>query len=285
MAKARAKAKKSAAGPVVSLLRGRKVAIIKKIAEEHVKGSNPNLNQGVIPKAEWEKMVATFKETPKVDRKPLPHTYVPVVVQLARSAGSPFAVSGQKSANKRAPSGWNANTCGAHEPGMKIIEFRHHHTEDVRKLVNDAENNIIKFGNYEYVVGTSKVAAPHLVNAARSGNYAHNIEIGKKFNFSGVADINNLVGQFNNRVVVEVLEDGSEIVWLPNQTITWGYFMNGNTELTPAAIRKLDGNMKGIKFVVLSEPIIGKGIDRATWWKAVKHWVIRGVKWFRCFAH
>jgi len=133
-------AKRKLDGPIVSLLRPRKPEVVSKIADEYLAGKNPNLNQGIIPKDQWEKIQAECKE----QGKPEPyHIYQPVIVELAHAQGSKFAMLGHKSKTRRQPAAWNTNTCGAFESWMKIDDFTVVDISMGKVVLNDGQKDII----------------------------------------------------------------------------------------------------------------------------------------------
>lgn len=243
------KTKTILSGTPVNMTRGREVQSVVKMAEDFLDGKEVDPNAGLYSEEEWAAMEQEYRDARKEGKKvaALPALYQPVVVQIAQSLNRPFLVRGNK--------------------GEKEDKFRKQHTNDVRGLVNAPEVNIRKVNTYEYVLGI------HNLNAARSGCYRINNEVGIRWNFERL-DVKSLVGQINNRVVTEKLEprdsesEGMALVWLPNMRITWGRLYRDDIILHHDQIRKLEDGV-GIHFEALKEPIRGRGIDEETWWNEV----------------
>lgn len=205
----------------------------------------------------------------------VPALYQPLVRQAARATRALAIVPGHESKHPKSPKNWPENV--EFTPGDHLVEVRICHSKDARKLVADADQNILKINKHEYVVGTTETPAVFLVNGSKTGAQGASILAGKQLSFEGVSGIKNLVGRFNPDYHIQNIDDGTdpgaELAWGSNMRIdAWGTFERDNKEMTPAQIRKAveSGENKGMKFVPLKEPIVGHSITEADLWRVVK---------------
>lgn len=223
---------------------------------------------GILSATAFEKMENAYDEAVESGSKlpSMPNLYQPPVIDGIKLVNARAA---QRSHAKSKPKEWS-DGLGDWEEGFGLGDIRSHHAEDARKLVTDPEENVIKVGAWEYVVGTAEVAAIHLINASKVGSFGAILAEGKKLAAEGIKGLDNLVGRFNKDVTVEKLEDGSEIVWLPNQQVTWGYLVKGDRKMTVAQIRNLEGDASGVKFEALDAPIRLNNVSLKALFGAVK---------------
>jgi len=287
--------KKNSDSPtVVNMLRPRDAKVDAQIGQEYLDGKQPNLNRGLMSKDDYRKLCDQrheVRESIKAAKKSgaqlpspffMPNIYSPVVAQLAVERGAKVAYGGQQASKsgKSKPADWNDHLLGEWLPGMKLGTYRLMHTEDVRKLV--APEALVKVGNSEYVVATTGKdgeAAAFLINGSRTGNYAANHAIGKKLSYAKLTtedgkqvtktEFSTVVGQINNSLVTETWENGHEITFFPNQTVTWGHLVKSGKVLTPTQIRELK-DAKGVSFRPLSNRWVGQFVSRDPFVKDVK---------------
>lgn len=215
------------------------------------------------------------QENPKPPKFPsITPIYDPVVAEAISRLNCRVAAHGQKSKTTAQPDGWN-NKLGKWLEGRKIDNsVRVNHTRDLRKSVIDPDKNILKIGTYEYLVGNDDSSAVFLARPSRSGNYAANIAAAKQLSFNDFP-VENLVARFNNSVVSVHLDDGtdpgSEVHFLPNQVVTWGYLELDGKQMTCTQIRKaVENSETGIRFVELKEPIRGTNFTKNKFVSAVQ---------------
>ncbi len=227
------------------------------------------------------------------DPMPLPSTallYQPVLVEAGMRYGGRFVYAGQQSSQTTAPKDWPTDIVGewrvpVGKPddedydegslGWKLGTGRKCHESDHRRNVVNRAENVLTVGMFEYVVGTKDVPALFLHNASKTGSYGAVTACGKRLSFADNPALANLVGQFNSKCEAITVDDGTvgaRIVILPNMLVRWGYIAKGDKRLTNLQIRKAvetDGG-KGLKFVALEAPIVGKGFTKSQLWQAVK---------------
>jgi hypothetical protein len=271
---------KSQDRPLINFLRPRTVESVKEFAEAMSSGETPKINVGLLSQSDWDAMWNAHYgaiEEGASTIPPLNNLYQPPVVQYAKTVNAMAATKSQGKTTKTRPSAWNDNKLGKWALGMGLGDIRCHHAEDVRKLVVNADENLLKVGRVEYVVGTSDTSAIHLIHASKTGNFGAIIVCGKAVAADGIKGLDNIVGRINDRVVVEKLEDGSEMVWLPNQLVTWGYLHKGDNSrpMTVTQIRNLPADSTGIKFRALDKPIRLNNVDPKAFFSAIKKYMSR----------
>lgn len=259
----------------VNMLRPRDPKVSLQIAKDFLAGGTPNLDQGLYSKTECKALWEAQEDGKGV----FPNLYDPVIMQLGKARGALFGVSGQKKNAK--PKDWPAKF-GDHMPGDKLDDGRLMHLEDIHKDAYLAPEALVTVGNHEYVVGTTGEdgqAAPYLVEASKTGNYAANLRVTSRLGYVEMTtesgqkvtktEFATLVGQINGGPILVKLEDGTEIPHLPNQVITWGHLSQDDKVLTPSQIRKLS-DPKGVIFTPLKERWIGRAFDQNEFWREVQ---------------
>lgn len=240
-------------------------------------GKNPDPNKFVTSQSEHDKLIdAHYKaRDAKLVRPSVPAFYQPAWVEHAAATNARVLLFGQAKRHSRKPSDWPAMG-GDWVPGMYIGKARRCHALDLRKLVDDPENNILKINGWEYLVGNTDLSAIFLINSSKTGNFKANAIACKKLGFDGVKGVKNLVGRFNRSRIKEILDDntkpGAVIVWNPNQVIDWGYFSFKGEHLTPSQLRKMveAGETDKISFEK-TEPIVGVSSTKEQLWHDVKY--------------
>lgn len=208
----------------------------------------------------------------------VPAAHQPVLLLAAKKLGMTFAFVGQAKRAVHQPDPWPSHL-PAWKEGYTVGDAggRAQAIKDVRRNVTD-EKYIVKVGTYEYVIGDDKSNAIHNIHGSKGdNNYGWNVRAVKKLAFRGRdKEIANIVFQINNGISTVPWEGdrttGSELVMLPNMIATAGYLVKGGKTLTYAQIREAveSGNTKGIRFKVLSKPIVGNAVTRAQLVAAVK---------------
>lgn len=242
---------KAADRPLINLTRPWNVDAVFEFAKSMDAGETPKIHIGIMSQdahpAEWNahyEAVEAGKKAP-----PLSNLYQPSIMQYAKTVNALAAQKAQGKSTKSRPAQWNENKLGKWELGFGLGDIRCHHAEDARKLVVNPDENLLTVGRLgQFVVGTTDTSAIHLIHASKTGCFGAIIAEGKKLAAEGVKGLDNLVGRFNDKVVKETLEDGSIIVWLPNQQVTWGYLVKGDRKMTCAQIRNLGDDVTGVKF-------------------------------------
>lgn len=239
-------------------------------------GKTPDPTRGIISAKEYVQIYDARDAALEAGTKlpSAPYRYQPLVFQAA--VGGTVIVSGKESRFDRKPRNWD-DKFGEWRKGMGIGTVRRCHKPLLRSLVVNPDENMIKIHSYEYVIGTpADTSAVFIVNASKTGNYGANIMAAKVLSFDGV-NVNNLVAQVNNDFWTERVEDGTqpgpEIAWGPGMCVKqWGYLVRNDKRLTYAQIRKsiADGELTGIKFEPLEQPIVGKGFTKSPFWAEVK---------------
>lgn len=252
-------------------------------------GKTPSPNVGLMTgKAFGDAVRAQQAADENGDSAPsMPATYSMIRRELANRFRAVCIISGQKGKGKKplkahdvpdsiAKTFGDADRVFTNEAG-EAMPLRLCHKPDVRKLVTDAESNILTVRDHEYVVGTTDESAVFLANGAKTGNYGANIMAGKLLSFDGMGGkIKNLVAQINNAAEIITLDDGTEpgcqYPVPPNTILRWGHFVRDDKEMTPAQVRKAveSDDIKGMKFVALAEPIVGNSFNQSKLWQAVK---------------
>lgn len=258
----RKSSKKSATAAVavfVNFLRGREIDSVVEFAKALVANAKPSLNKGVMSVTAWTKHVSDRAAAIKAGKKASPpiNIYQPVVMQHANNVGAIMAYTPDPPA-KRRPGKWNDNQLGQWEGG-ELDSPRLHHEQDVKDLIVNPDENVVKVGRLgEFLVGNGETSAIHLVHMSKTGGF-RNIhratkEAGDTENIKGV---DRLVAHINSKIVTMTLEDGSELVWLPGQVLTWGYLHRGNNSqpMTPTQVRGIGEDAEGVTFKALESPI------------------------------
>lgn len=275
---------------VVNCLRPRDPQVSLKIAQEAAAGKNPNLNQGLIPKSEYE---AALKAEGGLE----PTAYDPVIMQLGMDRGALFAIQGSENIKsyQKQPADWPASIKWA--PGMWLSGGRHNHARDVRRRI--VPEALVAIGGTEYVVGTTgenAQAAPFCIHLSQTGGTGANDSVSKALSYAKMTKENgeavtksefaNVVGQINSDPMIIEYEPGRQIAVTPHSTITWGHLVSDGKALTPTQIRKL-GDEKA-EFVPLTERWIGARIPKAELIAAVRKqtklseesiWINAGSQW------
>ncbi len=141
------------------------------------------------------------------------------------------------------------------------------HATDITKCVVDPADNVLTRSAQRYVVGTggNDGSALFLVYANCGGTKRWGEEALSRMAFAGAPRLANLVFRveasvFSMSIPATAEGDMAEQVFGANQVLTLGYLHEGDKELTPAQIRKLPEDVKGLRFKALSEPIVGKNV-------------------------
>lgn len=289
---------------LVNLLRPRTIDATMELARALAEGKTPTttlFNKGLMSRAAIEAEIRAFNDVVDANgeiddeskhRTPPSTTpiYQPAMVDGAIGAGAEFGFAGQPSKQPKRPNDWDDKVLGEwrkptgtegeedYDPGSlgcKVGAFRKCHNPDVRKQVVDPGENILTIGAHEYVIGAKDTPAVFLANAHKSGTYGAANQCGKRLSLEGVKGVDNCVAQIGNQIEVIHCDDGTDpgasMVVLPNMILRWGYIEQGGKRLTNLQIRKAVANGdKGLKFIELTEPIVGKGFSRSQLWQAVK---------------
>lgn len=265
---------KAADRPLINLTRPWNVDAVFEFAKSMDAGETPKIHIGIMSQdahtAEWNAHYEAV-EAGKKNPPPLSNLYQPPIMQYAKTVNALAAQKAQGKSTKSRPAQWNENKLGKWELGFGLGDIRCHHAEDARKLVVNPDENLLTLGRLgQFVVGTTDTSAIHLIHASKTGCFGAIIAEGKKLAADGVKGLDNLVCTFNTKVVKETLKDGSIIVWLPNQQVTWGYLVKGDRKMTCAQIRNLGDDVTGVKFEPLPEAIRLNNVTVKAVFSAVK---------------
>lgn len=250
-------------------------------------GQNPSPNKDIISVSELNKIAQAQIEARKAG-KPIPSmpvVYQPLRVGFAMQTRARIALNGQPSKNTRKPRDWDGHGLGEWEKPAYIADPasdtarmpRRCHKHNVKDLVTDPDNNVVKIGRHEFVIGTDADSAIFMINGSKTGNYGANILAGKRKAFSETDGLGNIVGRINNNFFIENLDDGTkpgaELAWGPQMCIDqWGYLSRNDRKMSYAQIRNAveEGNLEGITFTAIEQPIVGVSLTKAKFWQDVK---------------
>lgn len=222
--------------------------------------------------------------------------YNPITVDLIHTMNCEWLRRGSKKNHPKPPKNWDEKLYGSwyHDEEMEdgsTEQFpsgwffdkklpRRCHAERAEMLITDPGDNILSFGNLRIVVGsgTHDGSAVFLVNQTSHGNYRAGDVTRKRMSFASVKELRDIVFRIEDRAnngggftVKGNWSDVREMVYMPGQVLTAGFLYDAKGKVIDAkAIRKLDGDTKGLRFKALEAPIVGKVIPWADLWKEIQ---------------
>ena len=255
----------------------------------------PNVNRGIQTVAAYNKDVDRHNADETVEFYP---RYSPVLADLTHLMNAFTLRRGLTSLHPKPPSDYSEKDWGpwnlVDDDGEHTIPSgwffdevlpRRCHARKAESLVEDAEKNILTFGQNRYVVGdgTTVRCAPMLVWATARGNYRAGDSARKRMSIAGNKDVTDIVFRIEDRpndgdayVAKANWGEIKAMVFLSGQVLTAGFLFNAkNKRLTAREIRGLDVKTTGLKFKtirqVLDGPIVGKLISRDRLWTEIQN--------------
>lgn len=224
--------------------------------------------------------------------------YNPVQVEVAHALNCITMHRGKVKDHKTEPKDWDKKTFGPwmddyededgkpiQEPSGKFLDPelpRMSHKAKAEELVTDPDKNVLSFGNLRVVCGdgTHDGSACFLIRVHKTGNYGSGDQARKRLSLAGkpVKDVVFRVEDRPNNGGAYILKGKwlsgarviTEIPFMPGQVLTAGNLTDQKGNILDArAIRKLGSDTKGLRFVKLADPIIGKVAVFAGIWDQV----------------
>lgn len=209
---------------------------------------NFNPNRGRLTMNQYAKWREAFNAGEAVDE--VYAIYQPVDVEIASTANCVCILPGQPKLNGKKPKNW-LDEYGEWRPGDVLVGPKHLgfqydvrvlHRRDIGGFLDEADVNLLMIGSRQYVIGNGGVegSVVNLLHTSDRGNYRALESQRVAQSTCNIKGLAHLVGLVNNKIMSIKLADDSEMVWLPNQIVTFGYLLGENGEqISPSQIRKM----------------------------------------------